>query len=328
MHKLRSLSGSTGIRELPVSPADGAALRLQRPSLSLCATQTVSAARGQSSRWQKPVYASCASQQSVAAAGCHRCRRRSQRQRQQHAGPPNSRAAAGTQCPAACSTGRQQVSPCKHIDRSARADQLHGSSMLAGVGQVRALDLPHVCRARLIVAELAGSSGRSGGPAAGVVPAATSGAASLRDKATAAFPPPPVACSGAQPTRHVPVPAFGTQRMWNGSNAVCQPQQGNRQALASANRPTAAMPPSAEEQPVWTDQVWASPLDIRRRVFCNRSLNMKSISAVGVSWRQRAWVRGTACCSVSLTCRAVADNTTPLPAPCPMHSLRPPHSTV
>ncbi|KAL4448376.1 hypothetical protein ABPG75_005595 [Micractinium tetrahymenae] len=85
-------------------------------------------------------------------------------------------------------------------------------------------------RARLIVAELAGSGG-SGGPAAGVVPAATNGATSLRDKTTVAFPPPPVACS--------------------------------------------------EEQPVWTDQVWASPLDIRRRVFCNRSLNMKSISAIG-----------------------------------------------
>ncbi|KAI7837934.1 hypothetical protein COHA_008240 [Chlorella ohadii] len=39
--------------------------------------------------------------------------------------------------------------------------------------------------------------------------------------------------------------------------------------------------PAAEEQPVWTDQVWASPLDIRRRVFCNRSLNMRSIAAVG-----------------------------------------------
>lgn len=32
---------------------------------------------------------------------------------------------------------------------------------------------------------------------------------------------------------------------------------------------------------MWTDQVWASPLDIRRRVFCNRSLNMKNIKAVG-----------------------------------------------
>jgi hypothetical protein len=27
--------------------------------------------------------------------------------------------------------------------------------------------------------------------------------------------------------------------------------------------------------------VWASPLDIRRRVFCNRSLNMKRITAIG-----------------------------------------------
>ena len=32
---------------------------------------------------------------------------------------------------------------------------------------------------------------------------------------------------------------------------------------------------------MWTDQVWASPLDIRRRVFCNRSLNMRKITTVG-----------------------------------------------
>lgn len=66
---------------------------------------------------------------------------------------------------------------------------------------------PSVCRARLIVAELAGGS--SGGPAAGVVPAATNGAAALRDKVTVAFPGPPVACSGAQAScshAHTPFP--------------------------------------------------------------------------------------------------------------------------
>ncbi|EFN56183.1 hypothetical protein CHLNCDRAFT_30799 [Chlorella variabilis] len=51
------------------------------------------------------------------------------------------------------------------------------------------------------------------------------------------------------------------------------------------DKSTVSFPPppvtTSEEQPVWTDQVWASPLDIRRRVFCNRSLNMKNIKAVG-----------------------------------------------
>jgi hypothetical protein len=28
-------------------------------------------------------------------------------------------------------------------------------------------------------------------------------------------------------------------------------------------------------------QVWCSPVDYRRKIFCNRSLNMKSIKAVG-----------------------------------------------
>ena len=37
-------------------------------------------------------------------------------------------------------------------------------------------------------------------------------------------------------------------------------------------------PPSLhEDYPAWSDEVWASPLDIRRRIFCNRSLNMASI---------------------------------------------------
>lgn len=40
-------------------------------------------------------------------------------------------------------------------------------------------------------------------------------------------------------------------------------------------------PPMTVGIPAWTDQRWASPLDLRRRIFCNRSLNMKSIRAVG-----------------------------------------------
>ncbi|GMH44237.1 hypothetical protein BSKO_12171 [Bryopsis sp. KO-2023] len=33
--------------------------------------------------------------------------------------------------------------------------------------------------------------------------------------------------------------------------------------------------------PAWTDPSWASSLDVKRRIFCNRSLNMNSITAVG-----------------------------------------------
>eukprot|EP00897_Mesotaenium_endlicherianum_P009514 jgi/Mesen1/8591/ME000005S08553 len=33
--------------------------------------------------------------------------------------------------------------------------------------------------------------------------------------------------------------------------------------------------------PSWTSAVWASNIDMKRRIFCNRSLNMKSIAAVG-----------------------------------------------
>ena len=33
--------------------------------------------------------------------------------------------------------------------------------------------------------------------------------------------------------------------------------------------------------PLWGSVVWASAIDVRRQIFCNRSLNMKSIQAVG-----------------------------------------------
>lgn len=40
-------------------------------------------------------------------------------------------------------------------------------------------------------------------------------------------------------------------------------------------------PPLSDDHPAWADEVWASPLDVRRRIFCNRSLNMSQIRAVG-----------------------------------------------
>lgn len=42
-------------------------------------------------------------------------------------------------------------------------------------------------------------------------------------------------------------------------------------------------PPPSDELPSWTEADWNSrPLDITRRIFCNRSLNMRSIRAVGL----------------------------------------------
>lgn len=40
-------------------------------------------------------------------------------------------------------------------------------------------------------------------------------------------------------------------------------------------------PPPSDDHPAWTDESWASPLDATRRIFCNRSLNMRTISAIG-----------------------------------------------
>lgn len=56
---------------------------------------------------------------------------------------------------------------------------------------------------------------------------------------------------------------------------------------ASADAPAHAKlvvppPPTVtDDAPAWAGTAWASPLDVRRRVFCNRSLNMASVSAVG-----------------------------------------------
>ncbi len=39
--------------------------------------------------------------------------------------------------------------------------------------------------------------------------------------------------------------------------------------------------PIAHELPIWPGHMWESPVDMRKQIFCNRSLNMKSIVAVG-----------------------------------------------
>ncbi len=49
-------------------------------------------------------------------------------------------------------------------------------------------------------------------------------------------------------------------------------------------------PPPSDEHPSWTDESWASPLDVTRRIFCNRSLNMRTISAIGFD------MVGVCCC--------------------------------
>ena len=54
--------------------------------------------------------------------------------------------------------------------------------------------------------------------------------------------------------------------------------------LPRAARTIAYPPPPplrSDEQSVWADEVWAPPLAPARRVFCNRSLNMRHIRAVG-----------------------------------------------
>jgi len=44
---------------------------------------------------------------------------------------------------------------------------------------------------------------------------------------------------------------------------------------------TTPPPVPSKDSPSWTDPVWASPMEASRKIFCNRSLNMKSIKAVG-----------------------------------------------
>eukprot|EP00850_Spirogloea_muscicola_P001297 SM000005S17094 [mRNA] locus=s5:81919:86587:+ [translate_table: standard] len=57
----------------------------------------------------------------------------------------------------------------------------------------------------------------------------------------------------------------------------------SRKAMADPSSPDWLLPvaESDEDTPTWTSRVWASPVDVKRRIFCNRALNMKSIVAVG-----------------------------------------------
>jgi hypothetical protein len=38
---------------------------------------------------------------------------------------------------------------------------------------------------------------------------------------------------------------------------------------------------SEDGELLWSGRWWARPLDTRKQIFCNRSLNMKSIEAIG-----------------------------------------------
>ena len=51
-------------------------------------------------------------------------------------------------------------------------------------------------------------------------------------------------------------------------------------------------PPPSDDYPSWTDESWASPLDVTRRIFCNRSLNMRTITAVGFDMVRRCAEEG------------------------------------
>jgi hypothetical protein len=51
-------------------------------------------------------------------------------------------------------------------------------------------------------------------------------------------------------------------------------------------------PPPSDDYPSWTDESWASPLDVTRRIFCNRSLNMRTITAVGFDMVSRCAEEG------------------------------------
>ncbi len=54
-------------------------------------------------------------------------------------------------------------------------------------------------------------------------------------------------------------------------------------------------PPLSDELPCWWDEVWASPVDVRRRIFCNRSLNMQHIKVPLVPVMRRCSLLVSAC---------------------------------
>lgn len=153
------------------------------------------------------------------------------------------------------------------------------------------------CRERLSIATLGpagGAAGSSSGSPFGPAPWPPQG----RDKSGLArrstgltFPPPPTPSSGEWERQ-----SYCGMELRDSHAAApglpCVPAAGAALPL-HVHLPCASVPPREEEQPLWTDQVWASPLGVRRRVFCNRSLNMRSIAAVGfdmVSWAgQGGW---------------------------------------
>jgi hypothetical protein len=59
---------------------------------------------------------------------------------------------------------------------------------------------------------------------------------------------------------------------------------------AAAPQAYVQIPPPPTESPVWTDEVWARPVDLRRQIFCNRSLNMKQIKAIGFDMVGACWL--------------------------------------
>lgn len=69
------------------------------------------------------------------------------------------------------------------------------------------------------------------------------------------------------------------------AGAMKDEQQSKRQALAPYTEPISSNGGgvSLEAELPWPgpSRRWVSPLDFRKQIFCNRSLNMKSIVAVG-----------------------------------------------
>ena len=59
-------------------------------------------------------------------------------------------------------------------------------------------------------------------------------------------------------------------------------------------------PPLSDELPCWWDEVWASPVDVRRRIFCNRSLNMEHIKVISSSQGVVA-----ECCAMHANCQTL-----------------------
>jgi hypothetical protein len=87
----------------------------------------------------------------------------------------------------------------------------------------------------------------------------------LARRASARAPPAAAAAAAALSS----AAAGGSSRSGGGASAA---------AVAAGPFPP---PPLSDDGSSWTEEVGAAPLDPRRRVYCNRSLNMRSIRAVG-----------------------------------------------